>query len=68
MNNSRLINMPGTKRSWNADGDTPVAATSTATPVPATKTDCKSCTNKKLACVAAGILIGIVGAIVINKG
>lgn len=71
MNTSTLSNTPGQRRRWNADGDT--ASTTVATPAPAattaaaTSTGCSTCTKKKLACVAAGILIGAVATYLLTK-
>ena len=71
MNSNRLNNTPGQKRVWNAEGDaatTTVAPAAAATTSSTTSTGCSTCTKKKLACVAAGVLIGVVATLLFKKG
>jgi len=66
---SPLNNAPGErKKVWNADGatDATVAAT-TAAPAPAATTGCSDCTKKKMACIAAGIVVGVIATLLVKK-
>lgn len=67
------LNMFPANKAWNADGDgnstTDTGSTSAtaATNQVVTKPKCNKCRNKKIACVGAGILIGVVVTLLLTK-
>ncbi len=73
MNNYGQLNNVGPKRVWHADGDgtvtpTPAATTAATTAAATTSTGMCTCTKKRIACVAAGVLIGVVATLLFKKG
>lgn len=76
-NYSRLQNTGNSTipRSWNANGDSTVNMMSTAAPGTATNATtggtkpagCTTCQKKRIACLVAGVLIGVVGTLLLSK-